>query len=248
MAAQTERKAVSSRQRIAGAVLLAAGILLGTLFNAVIIWSEMEASLYFGQSFPAEEQLETLECPYFLTAADPGEITMTVINDTERDVAPDVQVEISNPGLMRNIRQNVPVSAGESQRVHWTVSSEDVVFGAFIFIKVFQYRGFVLPSREDGCGIFYLPVGWISGNGFFAIWIITSLACIIAGMVLWVRNTSMQSSRNRDAARAIYLLLAAVVAGGVFGLLASWFLGLLMLAVTLLLTGATISSVLQVGE
>ena len=219
--------------RILAILIYSAGILLGLVLAVGTIWANLEASFYFGYSVKGEKPL-ILVCPPLMTLSESGIVTASIRNTTTRSLEPMIQTDISG-NVLRTIRDRIPVAAGETKKVTWEVTADDVDFGNLILVKVFQFQTFILPSADAFCGILVLDLPFHNGNQIYFSTLVVSLICIIAGLGLWTANNQPLRYRALDATRAMGFLAILVLAGMIAGFFGWWGAGIILLALTVLM-------------
>lgn len=205
----------ASRQtlRSIGLVLFAAGVLLAFVLSALMLWADIEATSY---GFPrlGKAPLGGLSCPPFMNRAEAGSFTVTLRNGTDRLMRPGVQVYISTPGIERWRSASVPLELepGERQTVAWDVGAGDIVLNSFILVKAYTYATYPQPDEEGACGIFVVPIPWLSGTALYWLWLALSVALLFAGLWLIGRGESeaQQAEGSRKLARWLFAGLAVV--------------------------------------
>lgn len=224
------------KQRL-GVLLFALGVLAGITFSAAAVWGDLEASL-FDSSGSSEEPLRTLRCPVLITRGETGAVTAAFTNTGTRPVDRAVRVHISMGlvTMMREERLQLPLAPGETQRLSWPVDAADAAYGGlFILARVNTLRQSPLPAQTGSCGILVLDVPGVSGAAIVATWLGFSLAGMFGGGWLWVSANRPRVWRGRSTPYIMGALVAAVMAGIIFGLLGLWVQGVLTLALILML-------------
>jgi hypothetical protein len=160
-AANTQNKSV----RNLSIILYAIGFVAGLWLAGVTIWANMEASL-FDAAMQSDETLDTLRCPALLSVTETGLVRATFHNGSERPLNFFVRANISN-GYVTLMRQNnarLPLAPGESQELTWAVEAADAAYGRFVLVRVNVLRNPAYPTRDASCGIYLLPLPWLTGR------------------------------------------------------------------------------------
>lgn len=232
-------------QRTLGTILFTAGILVGMVLFILMNWAYFEAYFYFGTTAEADEPLTTLRCPLLMTTSDTGQVTISLSNTTDRDLAPSVRAEISYYGAARSDRINYPIAAHESRKISWEVSSDDMVFGHLVMARVFVFSTFTLPSLSKTCGTVMVDLPWLSGMQLLAITLGFIVASMSAGWGLWLSGSRPMQAEQVIGLRAMIFFTIAVVLGLIAGFLGWWVLGLISAVACLLLILVVVGYYLQ---
>jgi len=224
-----------------GVLIFSAGVLLEMALFGIVIWADFEAVM-FDPSIRKDAPLTTLRCPVMMTKAETGTVTATFTNPFERPIAFYTRAYISqgHSRPMGEVKTSLPLDPGETQPLHWTVTSDDAAFERLILVKVTVNRKHPLPSRQGECGILVVDLPCFTGNQIFTLALAASLLSMAIGAGLWVAGNRPLSGLGLDVTRAMGMLAGCVLAGTIVGLLGWWMLGVLILAITVLLIGATI--------
>jgi hypothetical protein len=234
-----DNKTSSNLPHIGGAILFSFGIITGILLYTVIAWASFEA-VFYGFAKLSSEQLGTLRCPFLMTAAEEGIVSAEFTNPRDRSVQVLVRADISTPGAARREQELLSLSSGETRRMEWTVNAENVDLDTFIFVKAYQYPSYISGTRESTCGVFVLPIPFLTGNQVFVVTLATSLLSILVGLALWDRNTSQVSKHDTEIGQAMTVLAVTVLAGMFFSFQGNWVGSLLTLVIAILLIAAII--------
>ena len=219
-----------------GAILFWGGIAIGFFLGSLGVWASVEAVL-FRSSISADTTLRTLSCPMVITSDEVGVVKVTVHNPLDRplDVAIRAYISEGFVTLFREEHQRVVVEPGERQPVEWAVTADDMVWRRLILVKVYQFGGNTLPSRQGTCGIIVVGGPFSSGNLLVGTLFGMSTILMVAGGYLWVAGNKQLLDRKPDAQRITILLTFAVVLGMVSGVMGWWLLGVLVIMLTILL-------------
>ena len=235
------------RKRALGVILFALGITIGLGLSAITVVGDLEATLFdAGLSYLRDEALPTLRCPVFITAAESGTIRATFKNPTDKDVEFRVFINVSQYLTMwREEISTLPVAAGESEKLEWTVTEDDAVQGNLILAKVLRARRFPLPAQLGSCGILVLDLPFGSGRAILTAAIVVAVLCLAAGTLLWISGSQSVVELRHDVTRAMAFLSATVLGGMLVCFLGAWALGILLIAFNLLLVGAIVGHTLN---
>jgi len=221
--------------RTLGIIFFSIGILVGMVMFIFMNWAYLEAYFFFGYSAPADRNLTTLRCPLLMTTSETGVVTISLTNTTDRDLSPSIQTEISYYGAAMLERANHPLPAGETRKVSWTVTSDDMVFGHLIMARVYVFSTFTLPSRSNTCGTVVVNIpGW-TGTELFVTLLAFSLACLAAGWGLWLGGSRPLQADGLIATRAMVIFTGVVLLGIIAGCYGWWGLGLVCTVASVLL-------------
>jgi len=224
--------------RILGLLLFAIGILLGMALAGVMAWADLEAQFYGFENL-TQKRLGSLRCPPILTTAETGEIAATVANPVEKTLQLMVHAAVSGPGPLREEKALVSLAPLEKRQLTWTVTSDDVDLGFFIFAKVYTYPAYQSPMREAACGILMLRLPLLSGTQVLLLTLAISLLCIVAGLWLWRADKPLV--KYADALTTAMLFLSGTVLLAIVVSSQGWWLpGLLLLVLSLLTISVTL--------
>jgi hypothetical protein len=221
-----------------GVAIYSAGFIVVLILAAIGVWGGLEAAM-FDPSLSAEERLHSLRCPVIATLDEEVSVRATFTNPSERNVRIPIRTRVSHGRitLMREIAITLSLDAGESETVEWRVSSDDVVFGRFILVRVFGMRSAPLPSRAGSCGIMILNIPYLSGNQILALSVALSVAAMAIGGRMWLLNVRPLNDRTRRVAHTMLLLALIVIATLIAALFGYWAVGIPALAFVLILLG-----------
>lgn len=219
-----------------GAVLFWSGIAIGFFLGSLGVWASIEAVL-FRSSISADTTLRTLSCPMIITKDEVGFVTATIQNPLDRQLDVAIRAYISEGFVTfsREEHQRVVVEPGERKQVQWQVTADDMVWRRLILVKVYQFGGNTLPSRQGSCGIIVIGSPVSSGSLLVGSLFGLSLILMLVGGYLWVAGNRELLNRKPDANRIIILLVASVSLVMVCGVMGWWLLGVLVVMLTILL-------------
>jgi hypothetical protein len=228
--------------RALGLLIFAIGVLLGMILLGVTVWGDLEAST-FDVLITREAGLTSLKCPVIMTKEETGTVSATFDNPADGPRTTNVRVHITQGyvSLMREIRESFELAPGETKTSTWTVTSEDMVYGRLILVRVTALNAYPLPDRQGSCGILVVDVSFLTGNQIYAFTLIASLLGMVIGTGLWMTGNRPLKGRTRFATRAMNLLAVIVLAGLFISYLGRWELGIVLFVVAVLFIGAIIS-------
>jgi hypothetical protein len=213
--------------RTLGITLFYAGMLAGMAMFVMMNWAYFEAYFFFGYSIPADKTLTTLRCPLLMTTGETGAVTMSVTNNTDRDLEALIRTEISYYGAARSERVYYPLAAGETRNLSWTVTSDDMVFGHLVMARVYVYNAYTLPSLTKTCGTVMLNLPGLTGIELFFIVLAFSLASMATGWGLWLTGSRPLQADGLIATRAMVIFTVITVIGLLAGIIGLWGVGLI---------------------
>jgi len=162
-----------------------------------------------------------------MTTADTGAVSIRYTNSTDRDLSPAIQAEISYYGAARLERYNSPFAAGETRRLSWKVTSDDMVFGHLILARVFVFSVFTLPSETNTCGTVMVDLPGLTGMQLFVLLLGIILVCIATGWGMWVYGNRSLQEEGLIARWAMLIFTALVSLGLLAGLIGWWGAGII---------------------
>ena len=222
--------------------LFSVGVLLGMFLAGAATWTDLEATFYgFGKV--ANDPLTTLRCPVLMTATETGIIRATLSNNSELPVDARVRVYVSNPGPIRVVETITPLAPGETKKVEWAVTAEDIDFGNLILVKVLAFAYYKVPVREAWCGILVLNLPNLTGSQIFTFALAVSLLGMLDGIGLWIANSRLLKSRILDATRAMIGLAAVVLVDMALSFMGLWLFGVILFLLAILLIAVIIANV-----
>ncbi len=225
-----------------GIVLFAGGALLGTLLYGLTLWGDLEAA-HFDSSMNAEHRLN-LHCPVAISVAETGTVALAVSNPLDRPTERTVRTHIAEKylSLVREETRRVTIAPGETQRLTWTVTAEDAVWGSWILARVFLFGYTPFPARAGTCGILVTPLAGFPGGLQLALaWLVAWLGMALGGG-LWFKARRPLSGSACNVARMLAMTAALVLVGMIVSLLGAWLIGVLVFAVTILMMVVAIAS------
>ena len=208
------------------------GVAVGFFVIFVATWADMESSAY---DFPrlANAGLDGLHCPVLMTLYETGTISLDVSNTTENRISPLIKTQISTRLLPQQFLEDIQLTPGESKRLEWSVDSENIDMGNFIFAKVLLFSAYPLPTREATCGIFVLD---LPGTGRILVPVLIALSLISMGWSLHhINRLSTSNERLKKHVGSMIFLAITISLGLVLSFIGGWMLSVLVLVVSLLL-------------
>jgi hypothetical protein len=233
--------------RTVGTILFLAGFALGALIFAGAVWADLEGAM-FDTAIRGDKSLRSLRCPVLITRNETGTVSAAFHNSLDRDIRFSVQVRISQGfvTLMREEKTILPVDAGGTERLEWTVTADDAAYRSVVLVNVLQRGHYPLPSRQATCGILALNLPFLTGRQALSLAVAVSLVLMALGGALWVVGSwPLRKGSDLELARGMGALAISVVVGMVVGFLGAWLLGLIVVVITVLLIVELIRHVVQ---
>jgi hypothetical protein len=241
-------RAKNKGQRIIGAILFSVGLAIGFFIFAGAVWADFEAAM-FDTAIRGDKSLSTLRCPVVINDQETGTVSAAFHNPLDRPVQFAIRTRISQGfvTLMREERALLPVDAGGTERLEWTVTPEDAAYdGKVILVKVLLQGNYPLPSRQAMCGVLVLSLPFLSGSQALALGVAVSLLLVALGGALWlVGSWPLDPGFELDLARGMGALAASMLVGMFVGFMGSWLLGVAVVVITALMIVELIRHVVQ---
>jgi hypothetical protein len=234
-------------QRIIGAILFSAGLAIGYLIFGAAVWADFESSM-FDTAIRGEKSLRTLRCPIVISDQETGTVSAAFHNSLDRPVQFAIRTRISQGfvTLMREEKALLPVEAGGTGRLEWTVTPDDAAYGSVILVKVLLQGNYPLPSRQATCGVLVLGLPFLSGSQALTLGVAVSLVLVALGGALWlVGSWPLDAGFELNLARAMGVLAVTMLVGMFVGFMGSWLLGLAVVVITALMIVELIRLVVQ---
>jgi hypothetical protein len=230
--------------RFLAALTFSIGALTGAALFIVTNWADIEAMLY---GFPRYGNRPTfaMHCPLLITTGETGVVTFTIENNRDVLVRPTVRFQVSNPGPFRLISERLDLQPGESRQVQIEVLPDDAVLSRYIFVKMFTFATYPLPPVEQTCGILVLDLPGLSGAQIVTGSLLVAFLAMPLGIVLWILANRPLKGRALDLTRGMVTLTIVILLGILAVWLARWLPGLVLTAVTILLMGVILGSLVQ---
>ena len=235
--------------RIVGGLLFVIGIVFGFTLSSLIIWGDLEASL-FTSGLRAEESL-AIRCPVIITASETGTISTILKNPTEKSLERYLIASISEgyASLVREIRTDLAIQPKDKEKVEWKIYPEDAAFNQrVVLFRVYINPRYPYPSLGANCGVVRVNVQGLSGNQIFAGAVALSLISLGAGATLLETGGRPYIGRARTTRNNTFALAGVVLAAGAVGYLGLWVPALALLAISVLLLGVLVSRLLAAAE
>ena len=160
---------------------------------------------------------------------------MTLKNPGNQSISPQVRFEVSNHYGIRMLLSKPSIAPGETRPLYWTVTSDDVMFGNFIMVKVYAFSAPGFPSRLAQCGIYVLNLPFTTGKPVAVVMLVLCLGCLSSGAWLWVRLNRPLKGRLKSGTAGLFILMVLVLVGIVLGALRLWIPGVFLFALVVLL-------------
>ena len=219
----------------AGLILFLAGIFIGMITAGGLTWAGLEAHFYFGYGIQGDRALK-VHCPLVLAAADTGAVAVSVSNPSEMQVEPKIKADISGPYYPNTSQVQLTIDPGQRQTARWEIGSGNITFGHLILAQVYQYASYPLSSAKGYCGTLVLNLHGLTGKQFFALFLTASLFGIIVGLLLAGLGRRHMDERKTDETGGLLFLSGLILVGILAGAMGWWMLGVIVLAISVLLT------------
>lgn len=227
---------------IVNVVIYTLAALIGFTLVLLATWADVEAQTY-GFYRRASIGLPGLNCPILMTPGEVSKVSLRLTNTTNKQLAPNIRMEISKPVMPFLSTESVKLAAGESKTLEWTIGPENIDLGNFIFINALTYSFYPLPSRESMCGVFIIN---LPTNGRTIVAIMTILSLLGMGFGLYGLNQSPSLARRVLIARRPLLVVSVLITASILvTFIGWWWLGVILLVLTLLLVLAVLVLVLM---
>jgi hypothetical protein len=223
-----------------GTLLFFSGVVLAIGLALLAIWADYEA-LFYGFDLFGNENLPNMNCPILVTPNQPGMVTVDFKNPTDKDISLIVRANFSNPGPLQQKQMTLPLAPGESHKVSWPVTEEQVDLGFFIFAQVSNLPTSSIHYRQDICGMTMLNVPFLSGEQLYVVWFLVANISLMCGFLLWYANS--QPVEDKRLAFYNYMRFLGVLA--LLALLAGikgwWVLGALLIALCMVVLASMLA-------
>ncbi len=222
--------------RILGVIIFSIGIALGLILAVVAVWGDAEAVALFSTTIMADETF-SIRCPVIMTTTETPAVRASFKNPIERDVKFTIRTYLSDDSIAMSYETLtiLPVAAGETQQLQWTVTPENIVFRRLILVKVLQHRLYPIPGHQGLCGILVLDLPYFTGTQIVIFSVVFSLLCIALGAIMWRLGNQPIKGRMLEITHAMDALAVIVLFDMVIGLAGTWLLGIVSLAIAALL-------------
>ena len=221
-----------------GALLFLAGVLIGLLLSAVVVWGESEARIY--TSYNGERHLK-VQCPLMLSPVESAVVSADIINPSDEEIKPVVSVEVSHGKIPRKESQTLLLAPGGSETVQWSVDPSDVIFERLILVNILQSQFRDNPSRLGSCGIFMFSLLGLTGAQTFGLVFAVSLIVMLLGGALWLYVRWPLNNLATNIAQLSAVLMGITILALFSTLPRLWGLTLIFDALILLIMGVIVT-------
>ena len=235
---------INQTRPILGLLIYILAVVTGLFLIGISTWGDMEADSY---GFPRRSSatLGGLNCPILLTRDEPGEISLSVANPTDKPLHPSVRTEISADFDPQVLNESLDLAPGESKKLEWSLQPENIVLGSFILAHVQVYATYPIPNREKTCGILIMD---LPGSGKTLVIALVAFTLIGLGSgMYWMNKSGLFKNRVPITWNAILFLAVLIIGGLILSLMGSWIpsIGILVLSVliSILLLNSTVFQV-----
>jgi hypothetical protein len=222
-----------------GFILFFAGVLLGMVFSAGLIWANLEANFYFGFNGGADTKLR-LACPHIMTPQDSDSVIAIISNKVDKTIEPILQADFSGP-MLRSVRTKASIDPGKTEQIRWAISAEDLDYGHLIMAQVYQYSSYKTSTATATCGTLFLTIPALTGMQVYILVLGFSLFGIATGVALWLMGNWKRKERSAEHFWGMIFLTVVVFAGILVGSMGLWVLGIFALALSLLIVISQVS-------
>ncbi len=208
---------------IAGVAIFAISLLLGTVFNILAVWSDVEGMsfwsypevLEYNSMLKTDGELGSLECPVILSAHESATVKVPLINPTDRPIKQNILAIFSKPGAEDDLERDAQVYSlepGEKLELSWQIDGSNMLPNHKILVRVFlaqsQYHP---PSDTLHCGIMVVELGRFSGLAILGMLIGASLLGMVLGYILYLKNTGALAQKSNRAGIIMTWMLGITV-------------------------------------
>jgi len=219
---------------IVGNIVFFLGIFIGLVLAIAAIWGDFEGLSYY-YTGAAYGQFNGLHCPILMTRSETGIVTAIFNNSSNQKSEPYYEMEIG--GLLpRKFEDQLSVPPYGTKSVQWTVDANDIDLGFFIFAKIDILPDTLYSSREATCGIVVLNIPGLTGDQIFALTFAASLLGILIGLGLWENINKPLMGISSNQRRAMQAMAISVLLAMFTGFMGWWGPGVLLCAITILLS------------
>jgi hypothetical protein len=232
---ETENQANQKKRRLSVGLFIG-GVLIGFVFNVLLVWANFEASLW-NQRPNRDEALDGLRCPLVITRAETAQVTILYKNSLDRPINPVIRTKISErlTSLQREEETRPDIEPGDTARIEYSVSGENAVWNRFLLVRVNTLPQFSLPSRTGACGILVVNIPFLRGWTITGLVVLLSLGGMGVGIWQWRSMHSRMLGRVKFAYQAMIYLAVLVTAGFALAFLSLWWLATLLVFITFVL-------------
>lgn len=230
---------ISQKYRSMGVALFIVGAAIGFFLSVGAVWANLEASFY-GFNKLTNERLDSLRCPPYMTINETATISVRLTNTTDRTINQLVRAQFSTPALIISTDTARSMPPGATEVFSWQVDRNNVDLERFVFASVYRFSNYPMPAQQSICGIFVLPLPWLTGLQFVIITGLLSIAGLVVGWRLWEQGNKPVRDHALEASRAMQFMLGLVPLTMLVSLMGIWILGLMLLVVYLLMSVVTL--------
>ncbi|MGD8813462.1 MAG: hypothetical protein PVI78_03200 [Anaerolineales bacterium] len=224
-------------------LLFIVGAVIGIALEGITVVGDFEA-MRFGATYRFDEPLKNLSCPIIITDKDNSRVAVTLTNTADRFIDFRFRTYISQGSATLITEDNtaLPLEAGETGAIYWTITPDDAAFDRLIMVKVRRFPRYGWPASEGSCGVLYLHTTLLTGNQIFYSLAAIALICMVGSLIMWALiNRPLNRSQLGTLATNVSLSVC-IIAGTIVGMTGNWMFGGIILVITLLLA-LTISTV-----
>ncbi len=224
-------------------LLFIIGAVIGIALEGITIVGDFEA-MRFGATYRFDNPLQTLSCPIIITDKETSRVAVTQSNTSDRSIEFRFRTYISQGSATLITEDNaaLPLEAGETGAIYWTITPDNAAFERLILVKVRRFPRYGFPSSEGSCGVLYMKTSLLTGDQVFFSLAAVALVCMIVGIVLWILTNRPLKGSALGALANMLGLSVCIIAGTGIGMTGNWMFGGIILVITLLLA-LTISTV-----
>ena len=226
---------------IPGGVFLTLGIVLGFITCGLMIWGDLEASMFTNGIF-GDVSMKGLNCPVIITTNEIGTISAVIKNPDDKSSDRFLRAFISEgyATLSREIKTKVPLSPSGKNKVEWKIRPEDAAFSRVVLFRIYVNAKYPYPSMSGNCGVIRVNIPWLSGGQLFSLLSTISFLLLAIGAFLWEIGIFPAAPKQRKRCNAVYFLIGILVATSIMSYLGWWLLGILGVAVAAILVGVIV--------
>jgi hypothetical protein len=225
---------------LSGALLFFLGVVLALMLAVIAIWADYEA-IFYGFDLFGNERLPEMDCPVLVTPNQPGLVTVNFTNPLDKDISLVVRANFSNPGPLQQKEMTLPLAVGESRKVSWPVTGEQVDLRFFIFAQVSHLPTATIRYRQSICGMTMIHVPFLSGDQLFVLWFFVAIGSLIGGFFLWCANGQPIEGKRLTFYNYMRFLGTVALLALLAGMEAWWAPGILLLALCLVVMSAMLA-------
>jgi uncharacterized protein (DUF58 family) len=221
--------------RRVGLISLFIGILLGILVIVARVLPDMESTIYgfIKYGYP---RLTSLSCPVLMTSLDRLPVTIRVHNPLDKPLSLYINSQLSSFISFVNAEETVVLQPGETRKFAWEVGKENIDLHYFIFARVFSSAAISSGMKEATCGTLVLDLPFKNGPVIFYIGLVLAILTTGLGLWFWLSHSDMGDPVVVSRGWWMRFVALLIAVGIVAGILNWWFLAILTLLLTLLLS------------